>query len=75
VNTTTAARSTVAGSVVRMWSTSENVATAETARVMAREYGPEAFILACAFWMREAEMSSIARVTFFVVCAERILWR
>jgi hypothetical protein len=42
---------------------------------MAREYGPEDFIRACAFWMREAEMSSIARVTFLVVCAERILCR
>jgi hypothetical protein len=46
---TIAARSTFSGSVVRMWSTFEKVATAETARVIAREYGPDAATRACAF--------------------------
>ncbi len=69
---TIAARSTFSGSVVRMWSTLENVATAETARVTAREYGADAAIRCCAFWMRDAEISSIARVIFFVVCADLI---
>ena len=72
---TIAARSTTSGSVVRMWSTFENVATAETARVMAREYGPEAATRCCAFWMREAEMSSMARVIFLVVWADLIFCR
>ncbi|BDZ51038.1 hypothetical protein GCM10025867_32790 [Frondihabitans sucicola] len=49
VKRTIAARSIDSGSVVRTWSTFENVATAETARVTAREYGPDAVILACAF--------------------------
>ena len=72
---TTAARSIVSGSVVSTWSTFEYVATAETARVMAREYGVEAVTRACAFWMREAAMSSIAFVIFFVVWADLIFCR
>jgi hypothetical protein len=30
---------------------------------------------ACAFWIRDAEISSMARVTFFVVFADLIRWR
>jgi len=47
----------------------------ETARVMARAYGVEAATLACAFWMREAEISSMARVIFLVVWADLIFCR
>ena len=65
----------VSGSVVSRWSTLEYVATAETARVMAREYGVEAVTRACAFSMREAAMSSIALVIFFVVWADLIFCR
>lgn len=53
-------------------STFEYVATAETARVMAREYGPDAATRACAFVMRDAAISSIAFVIFLVVCADLI---
>ena len=63
------------GSVVSTWSTFEYVATADTARVMAREYGVEAVTRAIAFWMREAAMSSIAFVIFFVVWADLIFCR
>ena len=42
---------------------------------MAREYGVEAVTRACAFWMREAAMSSIALVIFFVVWADLIFCR
>ena len=63
------------GSVVSTWSTFEYVATAETARVTARAYGADAATRACAFWMREAEMSSMARVIFLVVWADRIFCR
>jgi hypothetical protein len=44
-------------------------------RVMAREYGVEAVTRAIAFWMREAAMSSIAFVIFFVVWADLIFCR
>jgi len=37
--------------------------------VTARAYGAEAFTRARAFWMRDAAISSMARVIFFVVCA------
>jgi hypothetical protein len=75
VNSTTAARVDDSGSVVSTWSTFENVATADTARVTAREYGPDAAMRACAFWIRDAEINSIARVTFFVVFADLIRCR
>ena len=42
---------------------------------MAREYGDEALTRAIAFWMREAAMSSIAFVIFFVVWADLIFCR
>ncbi len=53
----------------------EYVATAETARVTARAYGTDAATRCCAFWMRLAAMSSMARVIFLVVWAERIFCR
>jgi hypothetical protein len=53
----------------------EKVATADTARVTAREYGPEASTLALALWMREAEINSMARVIFLVVWADLIFCR
>ena len=40
--------------------------------MIALEYGVDAATRACAFWIREAEMSSIARVIFLVVCADLI---
>ena len=73
--TTIAARFGFSASRVRMWSTLEYVATADTARVTARAYGRLAATRCCAFAIREAEMSSIARVIFFVVCALLILER
>ena len=72
---TIAARSIFSGSVVSTCSTFEYVATAETARVMARAYGVDAATRACAFWMREAEISSMARVIFLVVWADLIFCR
>jgi hypothetical protein len=42
---------------------------------MAFEYGAAAATRFCAFWMREAEISSMARVIFLVVWAERIFDR
>ena len=54
------------GSVVSGWSTLEYVATAETARVSSRAYGAAAWARCCALMMRDAAMSSIARVIFFV---------
>jgi hypothetical protein len=58
-----------------MWSTFEKVATADTARVMAREYGADAAIRAFALLMRDAAINSMARVIFLVVWAERIFCR
>jgi hypothetical protein len=49
VKTTIAARRGFSASVVSTCSTFENVATADTARVTAREYGAEAATRACAF--------------------------
>ncbi len=59
-------------SVVSGCSTSEYVATAVTAWLTARVNGCEALTRVIAFWMREAAMSSIAFVIFFVVWAEEI---
>jgi len=50
----------------------EKVATAETARVTAREYGVDAATRCCALAMRDAEINSIARVIFLVVWADLI---
>jgi hypothetical protein len=44
----------------------EKVATAETARVSARAYGVDSRRRCCALTTREAAMSSMARVIFFV---------
>jgi hypothetical protein len=65
----------VAGSVVSTWLTFEYAATADTARVMARANGADAFTRCSAFWMRDAAISSMARVIFLVVWAERIFCR
>src|SRR5690606_41402970 len=63
------------GSVVSTCFALENVATAETARVTARAYGADADTRWSAFWMRLAAISSMARVIFLVVWAERIFCR
>ena len=54
------------GSMVSAWSTLENVATADTARVSSRAYGAAAWARCCALMMRDAAMSSMARVIFFI---------
>src|SRR5215217_9672551 len=61
-----AARWGFAGSVVRACSTLEYVATAATARVSSRAYGAAACARCCALMMRDAAMSSMARVIFFI---------
>ena len=53
-------------SLVSGWLTLENVATAETARVSSRAYGADAWARCCALMIREAAMSSMARVIFFI---------
>ena len=70
-----AARRTSARSVVSGWSTSEKLASAETARVIARAYGAASRLRCCAFTIREAAMSSIARVIFLVEVTERMRCR
>ena len=62
----TAARVGSSSSLVSGWSTLENVATAETARVSSRAYGAAAAARCCALMMRDAAMSSMARVIFFI---------
>ena len=52
--------------MVSGWSTLENVATADTARVSSRAYGAAAWARCCALMMRDAAMSSMARVIFFI---------
>ena len=64
--TRTAARLGSSSSRVSGWSTLENVATAETARVSSRAYGAAAWARCCALMMRDAAMSSMARVIFFI---------
>ncbi len=62
----TAARLGSSGSVVSGCSTLEYVATADTARVSSRAYGAAAWARCCALMMRDAAMSSMARVIFFI---------
>ncbi len=62
-------------SVVSGWSTPACVATAETARVIAREYGPAAETRSRALPIREAAISSIARKIFFSDWVDRIRCR
>src|SRR3954471_20915963 len=62
----TAARFGSSSSLVSGWSTLENVATAETARVSSRAYGAAAWARCCALMIRDAAMSSMARVIFFI---------
>ena len=56
--------------MVSGWSTFEQVATADTARVTRSAYGVDAATWRCAFTMREAAISSIALVIFLVVWAD-----
>ena len=67
VITSIAARRGFSLSVVSGWSTLENVATADTARVSSRAYGAAAWARCWALMIRDAAMSSIARVIFLVV--------
>ena len=73
--TSTAAFVGFSFSVVSGWSTFENVATAETARVSSRAYGSAAAACCWALMMRDAAMSSMARVIFFIDCVDLILAR
>ena len=75
VTSSTAARRTCSRSVVSGWSTSEKLDSAETARVMARAYGAASLLRCWALTMREAAMSSIARVIFLVEVTERMRCR
>jgi hypothetical protein len=52
--------------VVSGCSAFEKVATADTARVSSRAYGVEAVTRCCALTIRDAEISSMARVIFLV---------
>src|SRR3954447_532512 len=70
-----AARSTCGFSVVSGWSSLEYVATADTARVIARAYGVDDAVRCCAFIMRAAAMSSNARVIFWVDFTARMRLR
>src|SRR3954469_21166838 len=71
----TAARRACSGSRVSGWSTLEYVATAETARVSSRAYGAADDARCWALMIRDAAMSSIARVTFLIVLTELRLCR
>ena len=62
----TAARLGSSGSFVIGWSTLEYVARAETARVSSRAYGAAARARCWALMIRDAAMSSMARVIFFI---------
>src|SRR3954464_8533023 len=62
----TAARFGSSTSWVSGWSTLEYVATADTARVSSRAYGAAAWARCCALMIRDAAMSSMARVIFFI---------
>src|SRR3954466_6358964 len=73
--TRTAARVGFSSSLVSGWSTLENVATAETARVSSRAYGAAAWARCCALMIRDAAMSSMARVIFFIDSVDLILAR
>jgi hypothetical protein len=61
--------------VVSGWSTWEKVATADTARVSSRAYGVAAAARCCALMIRDAAISSMARVIFLVAWVDRILAR
>ena len=75
VTSSTAARFDPGRSEVSGWSMSACVATAETARVSAREYGEAAATRSRALPMREAAISSIARKIFFSDWVDRIRCR
>src|SRR6478672_3098397 len=71
----TAARLGSSGSRVSGWSTLEYVATADTARVSSRAYGAADCARCCALMIRDAAMSSMARVIFLVDSTDLILAR
>src|SRR3954453_560090 len=75
VTSSIAARSTFAFSRVSGWSSLEYVATADTARVIARAYGVDACVRCCALIIREAAMSSNALVIFCVDFTARMRLR
>src|SRR3954468_9274310 len=75
VTSSIAARSTFAFSRVSGWSSFEYVATADTARVIARAYGVDACVRCCALIIREAAMSSNALVIFCVDFTARMRLR
>src|SRR5690606_22646307 len=73
--TSTAARRGFSFSRVNGWSTSEKVATADTARVSSRAYGAAAAACCWALMIRDAAMSSMARVIFFIDWVDLIFAR
>ncbi len=54
------------------WSIVDCEASAEITRVIWRAYGFAALTRCCALTMRDAAMSSIARVIFLVDCTDRM---
>src|SRR5829696_1712584 len=64
--TSTAARLGSSSSWVSGCSTFEYDATADTARVSSRAYGAACWARCCALMIRDAAMSSMARVIFFI---------
>src|SRR5690606_15605657 len=72
---TTPARLTSFFSPMRGWSSLAKVATADTARVIARAYGVDSRTACCALMTRLAAMSSMARVIFFVELTARMRCR
>src|SRR3954453_3639299 len=75
VTSSIAARSTFAFSVVSGWSSFENVATADTARVIARAYGVDAWVRCCALIIRDAAMSTNSLGIFCVTFTARMRLR
>src|SRR4051812_49309767 len=72
VTTIMIARRADSCSVVSGWSTVAFEAAAVSARVSSSAYGLASFTRACALTIRDAEMSSMARVIFFVAWTDRI---
>src|SRR5215217_6818711 len=58
--------------MVSGWSVFEYVTSADTARVSSRAYGAACWARCCALMIRDAAMSSMARVIFLVDSTERI---
>jgi hypothetical protein len=75
VSSSTAARRTSALPVSSGWSTSDQVATADSARVIAFAYGAEAATFARARAMRDVAISSMALKIFFSAWVDRMRLR